>query len=195
MKKLLKIGSLLMLLISGVTFAQYSPGGCIPTPPPLDKLIPKPILTDQGFSLEKATNLSGFLKSMNEAIDSGVTSNDFKKYEPEYINNGNYIWAKNIIQNTNGSVDELVNNLNNKLAQAKSEDDKAFCVLYLYSIQMLTSKGLLNQQSSTTSRPCTPKEKLELLAAGMTIGSLIEPGGGTAVGALVGGLIGTFGGC
>ncbi|KQT20819.1 hypothetical protein ASG31_16670 [Chryseobacterium sp. Leaf404] len=183
-----------MLLISSFTYAQYSPGGCIPTPPPLDRLILNPI-GDQGFPVDKATNLSNFLVSMNRTIDNGQTSGDLTQYEKDYINNANYIWAKGVIASTNANVNDVVNQVNRKLAQSRSIEDKAFCVLFLYEIQMLQSKGMVDKSSTIAKRPCTPKEKLELLATGAALGSLAEPGLGTALGALVGAAIGAFGGC
>lgn len=201
MKKLLKIASLLMLLISSLTFAQYNPDGCIPDPIKIliKDPIPKDILgnPDAAFrNQEIAENLLNFKESLSKYSSGGTTvSQNLIDIIEQSSQTAYYQLPKSMVDKST-SIDDLRANIRTAIKNEKDGKMLEFYIGWEYQLQILQNSGV-NYQASKFGWGCISGilgGTLVGAATGAAVGSAI-PAIGTTAGAVVGGLIGgTIGG-
>lgn len=197
MKKLFKLLSVFVLLISSFTFAQYGQGGCIPLQPPFDKLVKDPITNDMFGdpnakirSQEISQNLANFQESLfkhgaGETVPTSIIDIIEHSTETAY-----YEIPKSMVDKSS-SVQDLRNNIRIALKSERDVNMIEFYVGWEYQLQILENSGL-NYQTGRFGWGCI-SGILGGAAVGAGIGAgvgTVVPALGTAAGAVAGGLIG-----
>ncbi|WP_131725505.1 MULTISPECIES: hypothetical protein [unclassified Chryseobacterium] len=199
MKKLLKFAGLFMLLISSFTFAQYNPGGCIPTPPPLDKLIKEPITNDMFGDPNakiRAQDMSQYLVNFNtEFLKYAKSGSNPPQQVIDIIHNSQqtayYEIPKSIIEKST-SLDGLRKDLRGALKSETNPEIIQSYILLDYQIQIIQNSPYA-ASFARGSWKC-----LFAVAAGATLGATVGSLGGpvgTVAGAAAGGAAGAYFGC
>ncbi|KQT20821.1 hypothetical protein ASG31_16680 [Chryseobacterium sp. Leaf404] len=197
MKKLLKFAGLFMLLISSFTFAQYNPGGCIPTPPPLDKLIKEPITNDMFGdpnakirSEELSQTLLSFQQNLFKYSSGGTVPQNLIDTVENSTQTAYYQLPQSLIDKSS-SIRDLRSKIRTALKTEKNVNMIEFYVGWEYQLQVVENSGL-NYQSARFGWGCI-SSILGGAAVGAGVGAgvgTVIPGIGTAAGAVAGGLIG-----
>lgn len=196
MKKLLKIASLLMILISSFTFAQYNPDGCIPIPDPLKNLIKNPIRKDMLGNpdatlraKELGENLMNFKENLYKYSSGGTVPKDLIDII-EHSSETAYYEIPRQMAEKSSSVDDLRTNIRAALKSETNTEMIEFYIGWEYQLQILQNSGL--QFESRVDWRC-----LSAIAGGVLVGATAGgavgtaiPGVGTGAGAVIGGLIG-----
>lgn len=196
MKKLLKIASLFMLLISGLSFAQNDPKGCIPNP--FDDLIKHPITKDMLGNpnavfreKELVENLVNFKENLFKYASGSTVPKDLIDIVEHSTETAYYEIPQKLVQKST-SVDNLRTNIRADLKVEKNNEMIELYVLWDYQLQILQNSGLNYQNARFGWGHC-----ISGILGGVAIGAgvgggvgTLIPGIGTASGAVAGGLIG-----
>lgn len=187
MKKLLKFAGLFMILISSFTFAQYSPGGCIPTPPPIDKSVTDEITTNMFGDPNariRVQDMSQYLVDFNTEFNKYAKSgSNPPKQIIDIIHNSQqtayYEMPKSIIEQST-SLDGLRRDVRAALKKETNPEIIQSYVLLDYQVQII-------QNSPYAARFARGDWKCFLA---VTAGAAIGAGVGTAAGGPVGTVLG-----
>lgn len=195
MKKLLKLGSLLMLFISSFTFAQT--GGCTPTFP----MLPKPIKDKIDINYDTTINQFGqdntkqmavikYLEEFDNALNSGKapTTDDYTKLsdlKKMSATNATVVWINQAAESS-ATFDIFLEKIGKQISSTKNVEELNILVITSYQLQIVnnTYKDATNPAAKCSGWwSCWGK-----CAAGIVGGAAGGALGGAAAGAPVAGV-------